>query len=474
MANGSFAGGLAQGLRGGFGIAQAAGQNVLQAEQLEMQRKKIDQQLKAATGKSLNAILSDQRSAITETLKVIREQAEKGGDVSGLAKNSQALIQQYNRLLESSSKQLGVAAGSPISPDIVQATIDSAPRPKTAVETAEEDVAATRAQLRAIGEAPPEEREALRTKYGFTSDEATDSFFRALDEHDVLGNKIRTGTATAAEAARFNIVRQRVLSLAQNAGKQFTIETVAPDGSINRFTVGPGTTQPATTATEPGMAGPGSSLTPQQRTGFSQQLQFVDDTLNTVSGLIERVKTNPEDFGAIGKTREFTQGLVAEVSNLAEAIKLGTGGTVDLNQLAQETGEFLGVESIFDPDLPGIKVLEGRLALALARIRITEGNLRGRPTQSREILKEAAENVKLSGLLGAAPEQIVARLTEVQNEIQLEADRLRRSIGIEPLPATGGSPAMPRSTTPTPALPDMTPEDLRKMETEELERLLAP
>ena len=464
MANGgSFPGGLAQGLRGGFRIAQAAGQNVLQAEQLELQRKRIDQQLKASTGKNLNTILNDQRSAITQMLKTIREQAEKGGDVTGLADNVRKLIEQHNRIAASASRQLGIPVAPEISADIIDATIASAPRPKTATETALEEVAGAQAQLEAIGSAPPEIQEALKRNLGFATDETTDSFFRALNEHDELAQKIAAGTATAAELTRFGLVQQRVKSLSQAAGQQFSIKTVNPDGTVTTVTMGPGTEAPSQAGAEAAAAGTFPSLPAAAQQSESERLASINTNVQFIDELLTELKENPEDFGATASLRGSVQSGIAILNDAARGIASVTGGAVDLNQLAQNLGDAFGVESIFDPNLPRLEQIENRLATALGILRLQTAGASRRSDVAT--FKQAKEDVRLQGLTSS--QDIRARLDAIRNEFEQERVNISRG-----LTGTAGETTTPPRAEPSRSLLDLSPEQLRTLSREELEALI--
>ena len=266
----------------------------------------------------------------------------------------------------------------------------------------------------------PEELSQLQSKLGFANAESTDSFFRALNEHDRLAELVASGTATAADVDRLQAVKQRVESLAKGSGQQFTIQTVNPDGTVTTTTLGPGAP-----AALPG-TGTFGRLTAKQQQEASERLASINDGVNLINQLLVDIPENPQDFGAIAGLRTGVQETVSIASDLANSFG------VDIREATQAISEALGADA-FDERLPQLQGFENRLAVALAAARVQAGGREGR--SSVEMLRNAKDDVKLSGLRSS--EAIAARLKAVKQELASAGTQIQQGLTGAP---PGGAP----------------------------------
>ena len=406
----------------GLQLGEQRRANLVREAQTQQQ---IDLAVQQATGKSLNDLVTQQNKAFSDIVGGLAQAREAGNLTDTLVDRAFQMAETFNQVRRASGL-----------PEIdartqIETALRAVQTPQEAGQAAAEtEVSQALSTLDFIegSELPENIRTALKQRLRFTDDQSTDSFLRALAEHDRLAQKIADGAATQLEQERFELVKRRVQSLSRGAGQTFTVSTVGPNGEVTTMTVGPATQETAEGEAQPGTF-PRLPATAQQTS--SERLASIDTSIGLIDELLVDVPENPQDFGLTASFRSTAQTAIGTLSDAAEGIAAATGGSIDLNAAADLLTESFGIEGTFDPDLPRLESIERRLATALFKLRLQTAGQQGRSLQS--MMNQALQDVRLRGL--TTSKDITARLNAVRQEFEAERGNISRGLlGTEQVP----------------------------------------
>jgi hypothetical protein len=164
---------------------------------------------------------------------------------------------------------------------------------------------------------------------------------------------------------------------------------------------------------EDGVRAVAEGLTPQVREQLVSQVDYLRGLVGSVDGMLARMETHPGEFGIVGGLKSITQNILAgteEIVGLGAGLLTrrdpetekrhavrshGLGSAILGDTMSGRWLEAITEGGYFNPNIPRIKIWEGNMAIALAKLRIGGGDSTIRAiTRS---LKKAEADVNISG-----------------------------------------------------------------------------
>jgi len=166
-----------------------------------------------------------------------------------------------------------------------------------------------------------------------------------------------------------------------------------------------------------------------------EQLAFLDQGTGMISALLQEIKLDPTVVGATGSLRKAGQTVKGILSDLGADKLVSLAEALATSQSDLSTGQINNL--LRSKTLSTLDVLENSIGFILARARQPTGRL------FASTINLAISDVKLKGLISS--EQVVDRLTFLQELIGRQSTTLRDRFGIEQLPQVTETPtAIPR------------------------------
>jgi len=224
-----------------------------------------------------------------------------------------------------------------------------------------------------------------------------DQLFRLLD---AISEHEKAGTTNTPEAQR--LVQAYEAGLNKGQQKRTYRARLDNKGRVVTSTVGG--------EEEDGVRPVAEGLTPQVLEQRVSQADYLGGLVKSIDGMLARMETHPGEFGIGGALTGIAQSILAggqEIAGLGfhlirrrdqetEMRSHGLGSAILGSTLSEKWLEAINEFGYFNPNIPAIKVYEGTLALALAKIRLGEGD-----TSVRAITKALTDAKKEVNIVGA-------------------------------------------------------------------------